>query len=440
MGMSYLLILTILLIVIWGLTLIFFSKDIFSPVSIFIAVFIFALFCAHYSQDIWGLNLSLDTFKVLLTGVLSFIIPAFIISIKYLKSDKKIPKTIEENKYIKIGLGKSFIISSVFFVLSIIYMYFLIRISGTSNILKVGSVYRNLSVISSVQIPMVARLSMIILKTISIVLVCVLVNNLFTSHKKIIDNINIIIPIMIYILLTILSGERASTLRIFAIFILSYGIFWSRKNKFKSSLSLKNIVYIGIIAIALLYSFSAIRFFVGRKSELNLFEYISLYAGGPIYNINHYVNNYRGPSFTGDSTFIGAKNNLARLGLGEVKSIHRRTVTISSRSLYLGNVYTCFYDYYNDFGLIGVIILVAIYSIFINELYYKSRYANDRKILKNIMYVFFGSTLFFCAFTEQFYTSYFSISTIESIIIIYLFYWIICAERVFQYKYKINNY
>ncbi len=440
MGMSYLLILTILLIVIWCLTLIFFSKDIFSPVSIFVAVFIFALFCAQYSQDIWGLNLSFDTFKVLLIGILSFIIPAFIISIKYLKSSKRIPETIEENRFIKIDIGKSFVISSVFLILSIIYMYYLIKISGTSNILKVGSVYRNLSVISGVQIPMIARLSMIILKTISIVLVCVLVNNLFTSNKKIIDNINIIIPIIVYIILTILSGERASTLRIFAIFILEYGIFWSRKNKFKNSLSLKNVIYIGIIAIILLYSFSAIRFFVGRKSELNIFEYISLYAGGPIYNINHYVNNYSGPSFTGDSTFIGIKNNFARLGLGEVKSIHRSTVTISSRSLYLGNVYTCFYDYYSDFGIIGVIILVVIYSIVINELYYKSRYANDKKILKNIMYAFFGSTLFFCAFTEQFYTSYFSISTIESIVIIYLFYWIICAERVFQYKYKINNY
>ena len=76
----------------------------------------------------------------------------------------------------------------------------------------------------------------------------------------------------------------------------------------------------------------------------------------------------------------------------------------------LGNVYTCFQNYYIDFGIIGTFIIVSIIAIAIQYLFIK---VNNSTVLN---YSFFDFKLFLYAFVgRKLALSFFSESAISMI-------------------------
>lgn len=426
------------------------SGDLFSPAAIFPLVFIFSSFCAVYSEDTWNFTMSQNTFDLLAAGLLSYWIASEfsrvfyfwkkrIIARKMCVSDKAQCNDNILTFQVKVSFIQESFVLLIFIMLASIYIGLLMKTAGTTNILKVGSIYRNLSTSGSVQINIIGRLAMVALRSMTVVVVAIFFNNIFYKvHNKRTDFI-FALCIFIYGATTLISGERTSTLRLFAMMVLAFSISWQRNNGFKNLISVKHLIVAAVLSCAALYGFSAIRFFVGRTSELDFLDYISFYAGGSIYNFNHFVGEFSRPTFDGHATFIGAFNNLARLGFGNVESIHREVVTIPSRGIYMGNVYTCFYDYYKDFGLVGLVILTSIFSLVINNLYYKAKYAFRNSIWKMIVFMYFGTTVFFASFTEQFFTSYMAISTISSLIVMWTCYLIVTCKRVGYLKFRLEN-
>ena len=425
------------------------SGDVFSPVCIFCLMFLFSSFCALYSTDKWDFSMSAATLWALSLGVLSFFIPSVLLQIIANKKrdsliSAKGKESCEERHFnpkcelVKITKSKTVFIVVFFVICVAVYFFFLSRaVGGRVGLLKIAAVYRAELVAGETQISFIGRLSLLIIRAIANVLICIVINNILSTKGIGNHSIPLLLCCLGYVLVTILSGERTSALRFIGICVLSYSILWQRNTYYKRLVNIKYIIASVLGAFIILYAFSAIRFFVGRSSQLDIFDYISMYAGGPIYSFDRFINSFTQPTYTGTRTFVGLHNNLARLGFGELSSIHRDTVVIRSLGIYIGNVYTCFYDYYLDYGPLGMIMLVACYSCIINGMYNRAKYAENRALLKTIDYTFLSTTLFFVSFTEQFFSSYITISTMEYFIILRLTYYYLRSVRVGYLKYVI---
>lgn len=303
----------------------------------------------------------------------------------------------------------------VFFGLVLFYYYMMCQVTGTSG-LNVTTVLRNNK---NVEMNALGRISLTILRALSTAVCVILVNNYFAKSFKKNYGIVLCLCVITYVFLTLLSGERTSMVRIIGIVFISFGVFWKRKNP-RKTFPVRHLAIGLLIFVGILYAFSAIRFFVGRSSQLELVDYIAFYFGSPLYNFDYGINHSYYLDANNGHTFLGLVNNLARLGIGEVTSVHRVNISNSSLGIFFGNTYTCMFDYYADFGIIGVIVLMAIFGIFITYMYCSAMYSSKNTIYKTAVYTFFGTSVIFAAFTEQFYGTYIAVNTIIALLAIRL--------------------
>lgn len=407
MLIEFLILMIVLLIVAYA-----FSKNIFSPSCIFCMMFIMCISFASYAAEGWQFQLSAKGFFVLACGVISFVASSLFVN--YLLHHHKRTVYRDASPYVasEVHIGRTILIpfTLLFFSMAFYYYFSLCKVTGVSGA-NVASAFRNMSRANEIEMGIVGRWTLNILRGISTAIVVMLVNNYFS--KSFFHNHGVILAIcvMIYISLTLLSGERTSVIRIMGVAVLSFGVFWKRNNPNKV-FPIKYLIFGILLCIGILYGFSAIRFFVGRSSQLDFIDYIAFYFGSPLYNLDYGVNNPDYIIGNKGHTFLGITNNLARLGLGNITSVHRMNITSDSLHVFFGNTYTCMFDYYADFGISGVIILMALFGIIITYLYCLALYAKELNIYRTVIYTFFGTAVIFAAFTEQIYGTYIAINTL----------------------------
>ena len=116
----------------------------------------------------------------------------------------------------------------------------------------------------------------------------------------------------------------------------------------------------------------------------------------------------------GNETFTALNNDL----FGYSDNIHLEFR--QSNGIWIGNVYTALRNYYQDFGLEGVIVLQIIYSVIMTSLYLIASNKNNKSsnfILP--IYALFGFTLILHSYRDFFFSTIVSFNYIN--IIIYMF-------------------
>lgn len=215
----------------------------------------------------------------------------------------------------------------------------------------------------------------------------------------------------IYIIISIigglLTGSRGGSMTMIIYFIICYFCIKDRLNK---SSQLSEICYIkiavAIIATVLLFYFSTK--FIGRSTEDFGIYYLAFYCGAEIKNLDIFINSINIPesNYLGEYTFFSIYNffdsnikyNKDILGFNWVGNYM------------LGNVYTCFQNYYIDFGIVGTFIIISLITIGIQYIYVR---ATNSTILN---YSFFDFRLFLYAFVgRKLALSFFSESAISMI-------------------------
>lgn len=396
------------------------TKNIFSPCCIFCMMYILSISFANFAAEDWRFELTEKGFLILSCGILSFVISSLLVHYHFRHHSLNRRMRLANYCISEVYIARSIMIAVVFFILIAAgyYYYSLCRITGTSG-LNAAAAFRNMSRVNEIEMGLAGRWILNILRGISTAITVILVNNYFA--KSFLKNHGIILFLCVigYVALTLLSGERTSVIRIIAVAVLSFGVFWKRNNPNKM-FPVKYLLLGICLFLGVLYGFSAIRHFVGRSSQLDFLDYLSFYFGSPIYNFDYGVNNAAYLAGNSGHTFLGLTNNLTRLGFsnGNMVSVHRMNVTNSALNYFFGNTYTCMFDYYADFGIVGVIVLMSIYGVFVTYLYSLAMYSNKKTIYRTTLYSFFGTTLFFAAFTEQLYSTYIAISTVIIIIAI----------------------
>ena len=236
-------------------------------------------------------------------------------------------------------------------------------------------------------------------------------------------------PVVMFCVCSILTGGRNPLLQLLVAALMMYYLLkkkiqgYSRKFNRKFTFKLLSIVVIVLIA------FSNMRFLVGRTNTLNTFDYLAMYIGAPIKLFDMFIQNppSKVHELFGQETFINLWT-----WLGTFTHDSRMTGLIMNKEfrtfngLQLGNVYTAFREYYFDFGIVGVIILPFIHSVFFTTFYQKisqnkTNWKKNEFDLQIILYSYLSVALVYYSIDDRLFQRFLSRGTFRELIFLVLF-------------------
>ena len=410
--MIYTLLVTLIIFLI--ISYYFFDRKIISPPVVLNAVYVFSTICAIYNVKKWGIDLHANTYCVITGGNLIFMAISYIIHLYYKK--KHLNKNQEDYKtiglkYIELSYSKIIIYTLIVCVFSIIYGYSILKLAkgynNTNDYAELMTAYRRNTSYGEDSLPAwLMRLFLIISASIYMI-TYVFVNNIICNKKKK-KNYILLIPIVIFLVATLMGAERADCLNLFVyILTISYLLLSKKENTIRKI----NNKYVkrGVVAVSLfLILFSVSKGLVGRTDDYDTMYYITFYAGGSIQLLDMFLQDPTYPTYIGEEVFRGFRNKLSKYGIVENTSKIGHLEFRHSHRVNIGNVYTAYRKYIHDFGYFSIIPFQLCLAVFYGIWYEKIKY---RKIRDNIdisviLFVYMFIPLVKHSIQEGFYSTY----------------------------------
>ena len=427
-------------------------KDIFSPSIIAIGVFIISTTLFLINAEKWNAEISLKTFFVISFGlIVTITVDCFMQTISHKKcyyiSEKRMQPT--NVRVLRVDTWK--VVALIVFSLVITYFYYyeVLRIAavsakqlGSTGDYNVMHIYRmataHSDTLSSQQQmnPIIEQSAKIIMVSAYICLF-IWINNVLVWKDGFKRNFKYLIPVIFYLLQSLLSGGRVQLIYFVAACLVIEYILWQRKTNWRANLSGRFVKIGACFLISFLALFYSIRYVVGRTVEdIPFFTYISIYAGAPLQLLNLYLESPPMPSTSwGEECFVGLYQLLYKLGV--VTNYHSiQTEFRISNGENLGNVYTFFRRPIQDFGIGGmfffILFFVGIYTyIYHFKIKYSiNSYRSDRILLLYSMF-FYPIVLFSidnCSY------SLFTIGNLLTIIITLFMFWFFLKVKIVYKK------
>ena len=435
-------ILTLILAILSVFIFYIYKKDIIEPSFIFCMSFFVLSFIACLNARKWELGLHINTFLVVLLGVIEFFVVGYIV--KSLLKNKKVV-LIKKRQIIKVNtiLEYVFLVFIVFF--NALFLYFVVKAVGNSfsnfsdiiqSIHKYDHMVKFSNQFNTVKLPFLIFNVRVFIIAAGYWFMYVLINNAIIEKKIKIQEVLIVLFAAIA---TMLTGSRTELFFMIISGIVFYICLINKNRGFKFNLDKKTLRIIAIIIISVGILFIPMANILGRKIKEKPFDYISIYCGAEIKNLDIFLqnqNNWDKNKMWGSQTF----NHLVRtygekIGFKGYKPYKLDLPFQKVNNHSLGNVYTTFYPYIYDFGYIGEFVMVLIMSV-ISHLVYE--FIKRRKIDINFMvliliYGIVCSSLALSFFSNKFYENIFTMNFIKYIVSWYICYCIFCKIK-FQKK------
>lgn len=433
--MTYLVLIMFTLVYIY-LSIKFVKYDLISPSVITGCVFLLSEISAYIGLLSWNTepNLNWKLVFIIPLGLFSFLAGEIAIR-KYLTNKISQPKLSQitiikiNSKLVYITLG--FVIFTI--VILLINMFTLTNTNSFSNaintfrelFMKNGGVYEGKSLNSIVAFlsKVTDVLGFIVIYYISIFAQVFLLS---ISERKIIlreSKTYLTVLLSIFILICfhsfILSG-RAYLLRYMIAMFFTTAIFLLKNNKKLSTKQLKKIFIYSICCIlVLIILFYTMLPILGRNSNFGFIEYITFYLGSPIPSFSKYLDlGVSNNQIIGAEMFPGIQIMLNKIGFDVTTAYSSLGWTKFGNMT--SNVYSGLRRYYNDFGVIGVMVFQFLFSVFINFIYISCISIRNRK-LQNLFIVLYGYYIYMIIDQyrdDAFYRYFFSHTNLLYLIII----------------------
>ena len=405
------------------ITILAFNRDMIAPAFLLNSAFLAATFCACLYADKWKFSSS-KLIWVVLCGLSGFTLFSFIVY--FLDCGWKKPVSFECNA---IELSNVKLIVYIFVQL-IIYVGTLWQI-----IQNVGSFSNldNLSVKIALYYELVhndeikySNFYIGLAQTINFsgiyfFIYCAICNIIYKGKKQFLTYLNIIIGIIGSLLTGTKTAFYMYSIGAFIMFV----ILMQRKRGWTIHINIKIINRIFILLIVLLLSFGIINSMQGRVlSEYEAKDVLATYLGSPIKNLEIFIEEHRQSNeIFGAQTFKYTYNDIYNI-------THNNKYLIKSMDDYhwinsypLGNVYTFFRAPYYDFGMYGVFIISGIAGAFSQKMYDIVRYKKKKKLfdMSVLFYAYISFSVVFCFFSNKFFESVLSKSSVYFLIGCWLF-------------------
>lgn len=418
-------VLLFLLIVLLIFNLYYTKFDYIAPNVVFNASFAFSVFMCTLYYKKWDVNLNYQTFFIILIGNILFSITCILLSKK-----RKIKLEEDNNKNYELPEYKfKNIYGILFLILGIITIFatalYVTKTVGTdlSHLRTALYTYRDKVEFKGedYSLPFYLNILTGVMHAGGFWFIALLLTN-FKKKNKI--NWIVLINIVICLLSTFLEGSRSMAIN-YILFTICYGIYLvNYSNKFEKSIGSRTLIKIIVVGVVILASFRLTAVFVGRDntSSFSTMDYIALYTGAEIKNLDTYIVEEKNSSFQlGKYTFSTLYSTFAPyLNLDSTTSFPFKSVN----GYNLGNVYTIFYHFYKDIGFLGVFVFSIFMAAVAQWLYnmakeckLQSKYGIN---LKSIVYCYTFSGIFYSFFSNHFFGLIFSLSFIKYLIMWFL--------------------
>ncbi len=405
----------------------FSKREICNPAVLFISPFFLMSIIGIINKEKWELNdMKLLTTMVLVLGTLAFLLGCIFQSKIKISHGKANEVELDVNK----NISRTYLLASLVIELVALgsYSYLLTKWGlghgaiGLSASVNLAMMNGKFGMGETFNLPFMISSLVIGSRALCYIYSTILAKNIVYRRKgyNVLLAINIIIPIFI----NLLGGSRGSALEpivAFGVSILFYyykSYDWNRKLKTKY-------VLIGIGAVLLLiYIFFSIKGILGRNEMdwSNFYDDFYRYFGAQEKNLDYYLSRELEHSTVFGYATLTSFYNIFNTYLGlHIKDTIETLSFVVIKGVNLGNVYTCFYNYYIDFGIFGVFIFSFVSGWCSQYLYRKAKYSSN-KIIDSwlVIYSYAASCLVFCFFGNRFYNNLLGASFFRMILWIYI--------------------
>lgn len=399
-----------LLVIILIISYLFSEKEICAPSFLFSVSFVFCCAWAVTYANVWELDLHIDTFLIVISGVVVFLVVAQVT--KYI-CERAIPdlSTKEESHRIFEIKEWKLIFFIIFEILTIIaYLKCLKTITGGKSIKEAIFIYRMAATQNSNQFffPRYINYARIVITSASWIFSFVIVKN-FLAKRKI--GLLILTAFLFSLINSLLAGGRSSLISIVVSVLASFLIISVREQGVRGKIGVKHIIIIIVVGIIGLQMFQRLGNLLGRNSSRDLTEYLSIYCGAEIKNLDIFVRtkmNLVDNSTWGGQTFLSFVRMIKKYtGHADFYMYYDQPHNYVNGK-WIGNVATTFYSYLYDFGVAGMLVLTGIMAVISESVYVfaKRIKMNTHPPMVMIIYSMMFVSLVFAFFSNWFYETF----------------------------------
>lgn len=415
-----------------------FRREFLSPTFIVcLCFFIAASFCLIY-KDEWKVDLQDITVNIILVGLIScFFGEVFGGLFTGWKEKRLLPDVSVSDDIYEFSIERYKIVLLILLQVAVLFFYYreVSRLVGSHTSFSAmmnrykNAIYESSKIADNVNIVLKQLTKVSYAGT--IICLGVFISNCLET-RKIAKNIIYLIPVIFYVALSVLESSRSNMLQIGMAAIVLFYALWESKSYWRQKISIKIILGAVGIVILMLVLFWLLKQAVGRTSQKDFLEYTGFYFSGGIPLFDKYISSpgskYEG--LPGAETFSSLWGLLSKFTsynvVGHLEFRHSGSIH--------GNTYTAFREYYNDFGVAGVIVLEFFFSFIYTLLFSKLKILTVRKernyLLKSIIIAAFSYPVFYEVIAAQLYRSIISAGTITYIAAIYVMYWLFFRLRI----------
>lgn len=393
------------------------DKDFLHPAVLFCLTFFASVVMCILNQESYAISFSGETFIVLTIGFICMTVINYLFNHggKSIRSftdmgEIHVPAVIE-------------IFALVIQVLATYYFWVYLRNLSLANgsglkLSEMIATFDNLSKFQQdtlyslhVTIPMVFRICNPISEVIGYIALYFFIHN-FLAAKKI--DFLPLLSILLLIISCLMSGSRSPLFRIFTFAIIQIYIYWLKQHKhFKISYKTFLICSV-VIIVAWIIAFSSMKFMGRDVSHVNIKEYIFIYLGSPLLNLDTFIRSHSilaigqaGPGLFGSQTFGTLYAYIAKLLKLPYPHIENLHVFIQSpNGIDTGNVYTTYMPFIYDFGIFGMIpavLFMCFYYVYSYKIIMKCQ--TNKGYFELFIYAYLFNDLLMLPFASRFYNT-----------------------------------
>ncbi|MBO6116627.1 MAG: oligosaccharide repeat unit polymerase [Ruminococcus sp.] len=423
------------------LALIITKFDILSPSVIVSAVMTASSVLAVISNSYWQITIHQNTVLILTSGVFFFIIGDLCGALFFANKSKKKDVFIS---HIEIDNGVLFFVFCFGLVTVAWHLKFVMSNTGiVTSFTQMTSSYRMDVLRGTLDNKMPGMLNRFITFNmyLAYLFTYVFVHNCITS-KRFKKNLKLLIPVAVFFVDSIIDAARGYLVNWVIALVVYYYLVNVRLNGWKLRNTIRSTKNILIVFAAGAIAFTLLGTIVGRSDEYGIVYRIAQYAGGGIILFDLYLN--QTPVFSkvpGEYTFTAMNKYIYRHFHIEKYDYIRFLEFRYHKGYNMGNVYTAFRPYHQDYGYIGMVILTILFALFFS-VFYRSIVNNHLKSnfsFKLYLYGYMANAMFLFSFDDKFFSTYAAPSFITNIIIMFCLSMLVLNIRIKNFKIRFSS-
>ena len=413
-----------------------FDRNILSPSVIGTAMFFVSSLFAFFYQNKWQTTISSHTVFVIITSLLALGAGECLVHLMNFKRNQFIKVNISAISPIK--TSKMLIAGiSVLFILLLFNYYretvkiakeagyrgdgLLLQYARTADLNKFGTFSKR---------NFLARQSSVIVRSAAYVFSYIFLHNAIFFNKK---NFSQLIPVLLFFPFMLLSTGRTQFIYLIASWIIFGTVFFMQTKAWNPKYTAKIVCFgiIGMLTFLLLFVISGS--FKSSRILENALDTIAFYAGLSIPSLDLYFENVPYPpnQIFGEHTLTGIYSVLRHFS-DAIPWLYTPWSDFATFHNVRGNVYTVIRRYHQDFGYIGLYMMMFFLGFFYSFLYLK--FNRKQKNLGLLLYAMIFAPIVEMSIEERFFMTVVSSGTVYS-----FFYGSILFRLIVRYDHKVQR-